>query len=619
MDTAFISKQTVITAEWLQEVNDLLYRILARDGQLPIDPGLATSLNIGVTVDSTTAMRALTRSVAPNLIQRLGYYAAGDGGLTSYLIDPTDTTSADNGGTIIVLADGSRAKAVGGTRWTNLKAWGAKGDSSTDDTARVQAFMDWVLSVGCEGFIDFGNYVITSTISMRINSQAFKLTGAGINQASFSIANSFSATPGLHLLPSTGTMVNSTWQISDFTITHAAAGAGACTAAFQIGDPSTPTVGIQGYQFSNISRVQIVSGFPVLWDIVHARMIRFENSGGWGNADGPTICLSIHEEGAFTGDLVFDTCQFVSAYNPNWYCVQLHAHSGTYSNTSGNHSVAGVKFINCDLYSGSSALYLLAENGALVGDVFVEAGTQIDQQTANAIYLHATGANSTVDDVHIADSFVAGSTGNQILLLSESGGAIVDVYIHDNFLFNSTVPAVNCNNTGGAITGVEIRDNTFLDFTSGYPLISMTAVSRFHVSGNQPAQRFAASVFAQNLVSISSTCDEFTVTGNGSFNTSGPAILDNSTTANKCITANQGYNPIAAAALTPGASPWTYTNRTGAPVLMLLSASSGITGITMTVATGTYGLTISDPVLVPNGVSITVAYSGTLTAIQQGA
>lgn len=68
----------------------------------------------------------------------VGYYAAGDGGGGNYYYDSTDTTSADNGGTIIV--------GVGGARWKlssqaviNVKQFGAKGDGSTDDTARGQA------------------------------------------------------------------------------------------------------------------------------------------------------------------------------------------------------------------------------------------------------------------------------------------------------------------------------------------------------------------------------------------------------------------------------------------------------------------------------------------------
>lgn len=67
-----------------------------------------------------------------------GYYAAGDGGGGVYWLDSTDTTSADNGGTIIVATDSGRWKLIV-TDLISVKQFGAKGDGSTDDTTSIQA------------------------------------------------------------------------------------------------------------------------------------------------------------------------------------------------------------------------------------------------------------------------------------------------------------------------------------------------------------------------------------------------------------------------------------------------------------------------------------------------
>lgn len=62
-----------------------------------------------------------------------GYYTAGDGGNSTYRLDPTDTTSVDNGGTVIVGFDGGRWKLVL-SPVSSIKQFGAKVDGVTNDT-----------------------------------------------------------------------------------------------------------------------------------------------------------------------------------------------------------------------------------------------------------------------------------------------------------------------------------------------------------------------------------------------------------------------------------------------------------------------------------------------------
>lgn len=68
-------------------------------------------LRFGVSrsVDTIAALRLL-QSSRNQRSKVMGYYAKGDGGGGDYYVDQADTTSADNGGSIIVASDGARWK-----------------------------------------------------------------------------------------------------------------------------------------------------------------------------------------------------------------------------------------------------------------------------------------------------------------------------------------------------------------------------------------------------------------------------------------------------------------------------------------------------------------------------
>lgn len=94
--------------------------------------------------------------------------------------DDADTTSADNGGTIIV--DGA------GRRWTrrftvalNVMWFGAKGDGTTDDTAAIQAA---IASGATNIYVPPGYYKISSTVTLS-TTRDLTFKGAGRDATSF--------------------------------------------------------------------------------------------------------------------------------------------------------------------------------------------------------------------------------------------------------------------------------------------------------------------------------------------------------------------------------------------------------------------------------------------------
>lgn len=68
-----------------------------------------------------------------------GYYAAGDNGGGQFILDPSDTTSPDDGAVVIVDANGNRHKRQW-SGWFNLLWAGAVGDGATDNASAINRF-----------------------------------------------------------------------------------------------------------------------------------------------------------------------------------------------------------------------------------------------------------------------------------------------------------------------------------------------------------------------------------------------------------------------------------------------------------------------------------------------
>ena len=111
------------------------------------------------TVPSIAALRAISK-VSSQEAFVLGYYASGDGGGGQYWYDPSDTSSSDNGGTVIIAIDGGRWKMIL-LGCASIKQFGAKGDGVTDDTASIQAALNFGSCTAPAGV-----FIVTRTISM---------------------------------------------------------------------------------------------------------------------------------------------------------------------------------------------------------------------------------------------------------------------------------------------------------------------------------------------------------------------------------------------------------------------------------------------------------------------
>lgn len=114
-------------------------------------------------VDSIDEIRRLDKTRNARAFAT-GYDEAHDGGGGDYELDKADTTSLDNGFSILVADDGGRWKlAVVGT--VSVKQGGAKGSNLGDDTAALANVYAWCASAGVTAFHPNGTYPVSGGLT----------------------------------------------------------------------------------------------------------------------------------------------------------------------------------------------------------------------------------------------------------------------------------------------------------------------------------------------------------------------------------------------------------------------------------------------------------------------
>jgi hypothetical protein len=106
-------------------------------------------------VENVASLRLISALDNISTVATQGYYTRGDGGFGFYYFDPLDTTSADNGGSVIVNTVGGRWKLLACNIF-NPKQWGARGDGVSIDTPYLIAC--GVAASASAGFIYLPKY-----------------------------------------------------------------------------------------------------------------------------------------------------------------------------------------------------------------------------------------------------------------------------------------------------------------------------------------------------------------------------------------------------------------------------------------------------------------------------
>lgn len=135
----FLLKNAQGVAQWTQDnISNPAALANALRSDLAAANGVSLIGGAGQVVASIGALRALLKTSASKNAIATGYFAPGDGGGGVYWLDAADSTTAENGGTVIVATDGGRWKLARSSAY-DIAQFGAKVDGVTDDTAKIVA------------------------------------------------------------------------------------------------------------------------------------------------------------------------------------------------------------------------------------------------------------------------------------------------------------------------------------------------------------------------------------------------------------------------------------------------------------------------------------------------
>lgn len=109
-------------------------------------------------VDTIANLRALDKTKYTRAYVN-GYHKAGDGGGGHFWYDPSDTSTADNAGTVIVASDGGRWKRIVGEK-IDARAFGAIGDGTALNSTALQAAIDACRALKKILYIPTGTFMI---------------------------------------------------------------------------------------------------------------------------------------------------------------------------------------------------------------------------------------------------------------------------------------------------------------------------------------------------------------------------------------------------------------------------------------------------------------------------
>jgi hypothetical protein len=135
----------------------------------PDGSNLASALALGINhvVDSIAALRAVNHTFYARAFVT-GYRTPSDGGGGAYSVDTSDTSSADNGGTIIVASDGARWKLQFQSS-VDVMQFGADPAGATDSSAAFQAAVNAFSGKAGTVTAKAGNFLLSSTVAVPQN------------------------------------------------------------------------------------------------------------------------------------------------------------------------------------------------------------------------------------------------------------------------------------------------------------------------------------------------------------------------------------------------------------------------------------------------------------------
>jgi len=234
-----------------------------------------------------------------------------------------------------------------------------------------------------------------------------------------------------------------------------------------------------------------------------------------------------------------------------------------------------------------------------------------DNSAPNGIRIQPTGDASVVR-ARFDQVWTGSASADGIQIINEGTGTLSGIYFSNH---HSVLNGGSGVSTAGIVSDIKfigggLNQNTYGFYGAG-GLTKLTVMGTTIGTGNGLLGN------SQYGISLESGVSDFTITGNTIEGNTVGQVYDGTSTVVKTIANNTGYNPIAVSDISAsvGASPATYTNATGAPVLLYVEGGtvSSVTVDNLTVATATNIQTT-----VGAGSSAVLTYSVKPTVYQKG-
>jgi hypothetical protein len=472
--------------------------------------------------------------------------------------------------------------------WGNVLRYGADPTNTLDTTAAVQAAVNQNKNAGATVTYAPGNFKQAGTVATGDNPNVY-IAGAGVGATTITPT---AAVGNLFTFGASGTLSQG---ISNLSVNSAAATS--CT-AFQVNN-------INGFFFNNVlvnqanialqinsGVIQFYSNFQFQKSITAA--IQVLGAGGGGNDQffNFGVCSSAGvtqptQAGMYVtgnGAIWCDNCDFISQG------VGLLVQPG-----NGQQCTWGF-FTNTAFDTNANTGVNIAplSNGNVYGMSFTACWTA--SNTNSGFYASAVGTSGQINGLRVV-AHRAFNNGLQGIVFA-AGGTLTNFHVE------------NCDCAGNSQTlistyaGIEVGANL-----SGFGI---------HHNRSGQEENFGSAVQQSwGIIVDGGTSNNYSIIGNDVRGNNG-TLSDGGTGTTKIVKDNLPYNPIAQTAITVTASPFTFTNKTGGPLVVYVqggttSAATTVNGQTVAASGAT-----NFAATVPHGLAMIVTYTGAPTMNYQG-